>query len=148
MRFLEWVKTFSKGGSKAPVGQRVKVGSCEKCGRDLRVKPWGVRPEMHLTCKCGHMNTVRNKAAARKRAAEARRHEEDTLYILRRLCRAYAENDTETIAWLEPGATKIGRRLNRRGGIEEMRRIWYQLGGIRGARTLEMHWDGIGEWRG
>jgi hypothetical protein len=76
------------------------------------------------------------------------RNDAEILTLLRQLCDAYINNDTNLINKLEPLATKIGKELNQRGGIEEMRQIWYQLGNVRGARTLEMHWDGIGNWRG
>jgi hypothetical protein len=74
--------------------------------------------------------------------------EQEMLDTLRRLCDAYTRNDRTAIASLEPIATQIGEELNRQGGIEEMRRVWYRLGNIPGARTLDMHWDGIGDWRG
>ena len=38
--------------------KRITIGSCEKCGRILRLKPNGLRQDMRLTCKCGHQNTV------------------------------------------------------------------------------------------
>lgn len=69
------------------------------------------------------------------------------LEVLLQLCDAYAENDKDRIARLEPLATQIGEDLNRRGGLKEMRRMFDQLGGRRGSRTLEMHWSGIGDWR-
>lgn len=72
----------------------------------------------------------------------------EMLKTLHQLCDAYVANDTGAIARLEPLATQIGEELNRRGGMEEMRRIFHALGPRRGARTLEMHWDGIGDWRG
>lgn len=65
-----------------------------------------------------------------------------------KLCEAYDRNDSQAIKDLEPLATRIGEMLNQRGGIEEMRRVFDMLGPIRGARTLDMHWGGIGEWRG
>jgi hypothetical protein len=76
--------------------------------------------------------------------------EQEMLNVLRRLCNAYMNYDAEkpTIAKLEPLATDIGWELHRRGGIQEMRRIFQKLGGIPGSRTLEMHWNGIGDWRG
>jgi len=37
---------------------RVKVGVCEQCGRDLRVKKAGIHKQMTLTCKCGAMNLI------------------------------------------------------------------------------------------
>lgn len=69
------------------------------------------------------------------------------LWDLRRLCKAYADDDDVAIARLEPKATEIGQELNRIGGMGEMRRVFEKLKGVRGARTLEMHWGGIGEWR-
>lgn len=64
------------------------------------------------------------------------------------LCRAYAANDEAAIGRLEPEATRIGKELDRRGGIAEMRKVFAQIPDMRGKRTLEMHWGGIGEWRG
>ena len=43
---------------------------------------------------------------------------------------------------------EIGRTLNRRGGINEMRRIFAMVPPMQGKRTVEMVWDGIGSWRG
>ncbi|MBS1789336.1 MAG: hypothetical protein JST85_16545 [Acidobacteria bacterium] len=43
---------------------------------------------------------------------------------------------------------EIGRALNRRGGISEMRRIFAMVPPMQGKRTVEMQWDGIGDWRG
>lgn len=42
----------------SPQTQRVTVGTCTACGRDLRIKAHAVRPTLHLTCKCGAKNTV------------------------------------------------------------------------------------------
>ena len=42
----------------------------------------------------------------------------------------------------------IGRTLNNRGGISEMRRVFIMAPSIHGMRTVEMTWDGIGEWLG
>lgn len=75
-------------------------------------------------------------------------NDQEMLETLRQLCDAYTLNETAVIARLEPLATQIGEELNRRGGIEEMRRMWNRLDNMRGARTLDMHWDGIGDWRG
>lgn len=67
---------------------------------------------------------------------------------LRLLCAAYFGNDRAEINLLEPLASEIGEELNRRGGVVEMRRIFEEVGKIPGLRTLEMHWNGIGDWRG
>src|SRR3990172_3668066 len=72
----------------------------------------------------------------------------ELLTDLRRLCQAYIDGNESTIARLERKATEIGQELNRIGGIAEMRRVFEKLKGQTGARTLESHWDGIGEWRG
>jgi HEAT repeat protein len=74
--------------------------------------------------------------------------EEQALSVLRRLCDAYATNDKAKIAKLEPLARQIGEEADWRGGLKEMRRLFEKLGGRRGSRTLEMHWGGIGDWRG
>lgn len=70
------------------------------------------------------------------------------LEVLSALCTAYVEDDRLQIGKLEPIARSIGEELHRRGGIKEMRRVFAALQGRPGARTLEMHWHGIGEWRG
>jgi len=45
-------------------------------------------------------------------------------------------------------ARDIGRTLDRRGGIKEMRRIFNMIPPMQGKRTVEMEWDGIGGWSG
>jgi hypothetical protein len=42
--------------------QRVEVGLCEVCHRPLRTKSAGLRPDMRLTCRCGHVNVIRKFA--------------------------------------------------------------------------------------
>jgi hypothetical protein len=46
-----------KSGAEQDEG-KVVVGECENCHRELRVKAHAVKKEMHLTCKCGHANTI------------------------------------------------------------------------------------------
>ena len=82
------------------------------------------------------------------RGPQASSEDQMMLDTLGRLCAAYAANDTAAIARLEPEASHIGELLDQRGGLPEMRRIFGLLGDRWGARTLEMHWSGIGEWRG
>jgi HEAT repeat protein len=72
----------------------------------------------------------------------------DMVAVLDALCRAYVRNDPTEIALLESKATRVGEALNRRGGIQEMRRVFALVRPQTGKRTLEMHWHGIGEWRG
>lgn len=71
----------------------------------------------------------------------------ELISALREICQQWAEgvsgDDT-----LSARARAIGEVLFSRGGMMEMRNAHAALGGIRGARTLEMHWDGIGTWRG
>ena len=74
--------------------------------------------------------------------------EAELITILTRLTDAYAFGRRDTINDLEPTAHTIGVLLDRRGGIKEMRRIFYLLPDNGGKRTLEMHWGGIGDWRG
>ena len=74
--------------------------------------------------------------------------DKEMLDILRKLCFAWMMNDKPQIYALEPLAKNIGEELNRRGGTREMLRVFDQLGPIPGRRTLEMHWNGIGNWRG
>lgn len=87
-----------------------------------------------------------SEAQERARSAVAAYDDDAMLSMLRDLCEAYAANDAPAVRRLEPMATAIGERLNARGGTSDMRRMIAQLGGMRGARTLEMHWDGIGSW--
>ena len=80
--------------------------------------------------------------------AEDSLNDSEMVQLLQQLCRAYAANDRAMIVSLEPKATDIGKVLDRRGGIAEMRRIFDLIPVQQGRRTLEMHWGGIGEWRG
>ena len=81
------------------------------------------------------------------RSNVARYTESEMLSALCLLCEAYANNDP-LYEELEPVATEIGRRLDQHGGISEMRRVFYMIPVIKGRRALEMHWGGIGDWRG
>jgi hypothetical protein len=92
-----------------------------------------------------HVDHIRELVRARRRLMA---NETDHVETLVRLCQAYADNDTAAIARLEPEATRIGRELHKQHGIEAMRRVYSQVPDMPGKRTLEMHWDGIGNWRG
>lgn len=70
------------------------------------------------------------------------------LEVLRSLCDAYSRNERRLIEALELTAFDIGKELNRRGGMKEMLRVFNMLQGRPGSRTLEMHWNGIGDWMG
>lgn len=62
------------------------------------------------------------------------------------LCRRFAANeDGQELVDL---ATAIGTELNKRGGMGAMRSAHRALGPIPGARTLDMVWNGIGDWMG
>lgn len=86
-----------------------------------------------------------DKIFGRKREEEK---DNEMVLVLYRLCDAYMRDDKAAIKELEPQATRIGEELNQRGGKKEMLRLFNKLGGMPGSRTLEMHWDGIGDWRG
>ena len=43
---------------------------------------------------------------------------------------------------------EIGRALDQRGGIDEMRRVFNMVPPMQGKRTVEMVWGGIGRWQG
>jgi hypothetical protein len=45
-------------------------------------------------------------------------------------------------------AVEVGKVLNQRGGISEMRRIFNMVPQMQGKRTVDMQWDGIGDWKG
>ena len=47
--------------------EKIVVGNCTACGRELRVKTSGVRSHMWLTCKCGHKNEIGDKAIQDKK---------------------------------------------------------------------------------
>lgn len=84
-----------------------------------------------------------------ERKADALQKEQDQKMIdfLKRLCSAYATDDP-SYHQLELEATRIGEQLDAQGGIAAMRRVFAHVQGSPGSRTLEMHWSGIGEWRG
>lgn len=74
--------------------------------------------------------------------------DKEMVNTLFQLCNAYATNDRSAVAQLEPQATTIAQELDARGGMPEMRRVYKMIPDVQGKRTLEMHWDGIGDWRG
>jgi hypothetical protein len=74
--------------------------------------------------------------------------DEEMVSTLKALCRAYKASAAADVDRFEPVAEVIGEQLNLRGGMSEMRRIFNQLGDVPGVRTLEMFWNGIGDWRG
>ncbi len=103
-----------------------------------------------LNDKDGYVRGKVAKALTQLSSAEIQRDwtEPEMLQVLCDLCDAYAANDQVAITRLVLEATAIGEALNERGGLNEMRRIFAKLGGRPGSRTLEMHWGGIGDWRG
>ena len=66
----------------------------------------------------------------------------EMLHTLRRYCIAYDQDDRATIGKLYSEVIQIGEELNRRGGIEEMKRIWNQLD----VSGDYLPWDGMGDW--
>jgi sRNA-binding protein len=109
--------------------------------------------EVKQAAEAIHAKRLAEQAEAARRAEAMRNRklnwtDDQMLRTLRRLCNAYAQDDTAAISKLEPLATQIGEDLNIVGGIKEMRRLWNKLDNMRGSRTLDMHWGGIGDWRG
>ncbi|MCX6558123.1 MAG: HEAT repeat domain-containing protein [Candidatus Aminicenantes bacterium] len=86
--------------------------------------------------------------ALKKLGWQSNDQDQKMLEILVQLCDAYVSSNAAEISKLEPLATQIGKTLHERGGLSEMRRLYEQLGERKGSRTLEMHWNGIGDWRG
>jgi ankyrin repeat protein len=72
--------------------------------------------------------------------------EQQLVEMLRRLCRRWAANEHNDE--MVSSARAIGKEFDRRGGFAAMRSAFHALGGMRGSRTLEMWWEGIGGWRG
>ncbi len=72
---------------------------------------------------------------------------EDLVARLRRIAARWASNE-DSYAELDLPARAIGEEFFRRGGMAAMRGAHAALGAVRGARTLDMVWDGIGDWRG
>ncbi len=91
---------------------------------------------------------ARNAAGGRHIVEVAAMSDDEIVGTLSALCDAYVANDRSRVSDLEVVASAVGTLLDRRGGILEMRRVLGRLGSRRGARTLEMHWGGIGSWRG
>ena len=54
--------------------------------------------------------------------------DDEMVLILRDLCAAYVADDRAKIGALEPKATAIGEELHRKGGLNEMRRVFGKLG--------------------
>lgn len=101
-----------------------------------------------ITEKASEEARKKKESLATARAAVSSYDDAAMLAGLRELCHAYATMSpgAPEIERLEPIATAIGQRLNDRGGIDEMRRMFSLLEGVPAARTLERHWGGIGAW--
>jgi hypothetical protein len=52
-------EAVSAAKKKNVISERVVVGECVKCQRQLRVKAHAVRSQMTLTCKCGYENKLK-----------------------------------------------------------------------------------------
>ena len=72
--------------------------------------------------------------------------ENEMIEKLSELINAYHDTNTVIIEELEPICKNIGKELNRRGGIDSMRNVFYKLPQVAGLSTLEMLWGGIGTW--
>jgi hypothetical protein len=59
---------------------RIEVGSCSNCGRTLRVKPRGLRPNMRLTCKCRYGNNLDIDRATLSEHGAVRMPVEENIY--------------------------------------------------------------------
>jgi HEAT repeat protein len=142
-----------------PLAKREVFESLSKYARDgVRDGLWQMRSPrareaVREICEWQEAEEQSRREQAEQRVAKMvskaqRMSDREMVESLASLCRAYAEDAPEVIDALEPLATAIGRRLNERGGIREMRRVFAMLHDERGTRTLDMHWDGIGDWRG
>jgi hypothetical protein len=142
-RYLPWGITFFL----APSLLLISLGVAAR--RQTRRGPPGPGSQPQATPPAATgLQALSNARATLKEVPPHARADRDMLQILILLCEAYARNDAERINRLEPKATRIGEALDRRGGIEEMRRVFALIPAQPGKRTLEMHWGGIGEWRG
>jgi hypothetical protein len=57
---IKTARRTQRGGAGGDEGGgRTVVGHCESCGHALRVRGGAIRPEMTLTCRCGHVTRVR-----------------------------------------------------------------------------------------
>lgn len=105
------------------------------------MKLLGVNPDMMKLAESGSPVTVEAKKALDM-------SDDEKLDTLRQFCHAYGTKDFSNFdpVTMDGVVRSIGDILNARGGIEEMRRFVDQLGSVAGIRSLELNWDGIGEW--
>jgi hypothetical protein len=130
--------------------QKLARGDFAAYGSQYSIRDFVARFDAGLRSKIEASAQEKEEKLTEARAAVSSYDAAAMLAALRRLCDAYAtmSPDAEEIERLELIATAIGERLNSEGGIAEMRGMFDRLGGVRGARTLDMHWGGIGDWRG
>jgi len=122
--------------------KRGRVLICPKCGGDLLDMATETPPT--YTTKATYMS------------------DEAMLDVLRRLCNAhlaycyelneqYREPISAQIASIESLATEIGWELHRRGGFQEMSRMFQRVKNNQPRRCLPIGldtlWNGIGDWR-
>jgi len=133
-----WDKAASEGD----------VQALEGCQAILLALGWTPQSAEHKE-RLGLAEQIRSQTASTTRQIRGfKDNEESDVRVLTELCAAYTANNQQAIKSLESKATRIGRKLHRRGGLEEMRRIFRMLPDVQGKRTLEMHWHGIGDWFG
>jgi hypothetical protein len=46
------------------LSEKICVGHCQSCGKELKVKKKGLRPKMHLTCACGVRTDIEMEQAS------------------------------------------------------------------------------------
>jgi hypothetical protein len=111
---------------------------------------------LRLAARMGHSEAVRMLSKpfaipirSRPRPDSLPAEDAEMVRKLTNLATYYAEGGlSRDNADLVEQVRKIGRDLHERGGITEMRRVFALVPVIAGKRTLEMEWNGIGEWRG
>ena len=105
------------------------------------MKLLGVDSEMMELSKSGVLGTEEAMKAFRM-------SDDEKLTALRQFCHAYGTEDFTNfdVVTMDKVVHSIGQILNERGGVEEMRRLFDQLGSVAGIRSLDLRWDGIGEW--
>lgn len=124
------------------------VEALDACQETLLTLGWTPQTPEHRE-RMDLADRIKNRSARKEEKPSAPEDDDERdVQILTELCEAYATNDQNSIKRLEKAATRIGRKLDKRGGIEEMRRIFHLVPDLQGKRTLDMYWGGIGDWLG
>ena len=72
--------------------------------------------------------------------------DEDLLGILHRTCHAYEMNYDWQIKYLKDQTIAVGKELNKRGGRDEMMRLYNRIAYRPGKKFLATLWKGVGDW--